>query len=56
MFPTFPDDPEGFPLGVTEGRGITEFDPLTLASTFDPAFLAANGGTAASAMAALQLG
>ena len=55
VYPTFPDDPEGLPLGVTEGRAFTVFD-LTLASTFDPAFLAANGGTAASAMAALQVG
>ena len=55
MYPTFPDDPEGLPLGVTEGGAFTVFD-LTLASTFDPAFLAANGGTAANATAALQLG
>jgi len=49
--PTFP----GFPLGVTSGTYSNTFD-LTLLSSFNPAFVAANGGTAASAEAALASG
>jgi hypothetical protein len=46
--PTFPN----FPLGVTSGTFDMTFD-MTLASSFNPAFVTANGGTAASAFAAL---
>ena len=46
--PTFP----GFPAGVTAGAYDQTFD-LTLASSFNPAFITANGGTVASARAAL---
>lgn len=46
--PTFP----GFPLGVTSGDYDNTFD-TTLLSTYNPAFVAANGGTAAGAEAAL---
>ena len=46
--PTFP----GFPLGVTSGTYDHTFD-LTQASTYNPAFVTANGGTVASAEAAL---
>lgn len=47
--PTF----SGFPLGVTSGTyGPTLFDLLST-STYNPAFITANGGTAASAEAAL---
>src|SRR5439155_25683639 len=42
----------GFPLGVTSGTYDHTLD-LTLASSFNPAFITANGGTAASAEAAL---
>ena len=42
--PTFP----GFPLGVTSGTYLQTFD-LTLASTYNPAFIAAHGGTVESA-------
>lgn len=38
--PTFP----GFPLGVTSGTYTQTFD-LTLASTYNPAFITARGGT-----------
>src|SRR5215204_7496320 len=38
--PTFP----GFPLGVTTGTYLMTFD-LTLASTYNPAFITAHGGT-----------
>lgn len=41
----------GFPLGVTAGTYDQTFD-LMLASTYNPAFIAGNGGTAASASAA----
>ena len=42
-----------FPLGVTSGvMPVTLFD-LTLASSFNPAYVTAQGGTAASAEAAL---
>lgn len=49
--PTFPD----FPLGVTSGSYMNTLD-LTLASSFNPAFIASNGGTPASAEAALAAG
>jgi CHRD domain/PEP-CTERM motif len=45
----------GFPLGVTSGTMDNTFD-LTLASSWNPAFIAANGGTTASAEAALFMG
>lgn len=45
----------GFPLGVTSGTMDNVFD-LTLASSWNPAFVTANGGTTASAEAALILG
>jgi len=46
--PTFP----GFPLGVTAGTYDNLFD-LLAASTYNSAFVTANGGTTASAEAAL---
>jgi hypothetical protein len=46
--PNFP----GFPLGVTSGSYSNQFD-LTLASSWNPTFITNNGGTAASAEAAL---
>jgi hypothetical protein len=46
--PTF----AGFPLGVTSGSYSNILD-LTLASSYNPAFVSANGGTTASAEAAL---
>lgn len=49
--PTFPN----FPLGVTSGTYMGVLD-LTLASSFNPAFVTANGGTEASAEAALAAG
>ena len=49
--PTFP----GFPLGVTTGTYLMSFD-LTSASTYNPAFIAANGGTVAGAQAAFITG
>lgn len=49
--PTFP----GFPTGVTTGVFLQTFD-LTLASSFNPAFITANGGTVASARAAFIAG
>lgn len=45
----------GFPLGVTSGSMDNTFD-LTLASSWNPAFVTNNGGTFASAEAALILG
>jgi hypothetical protein len=45
----------GFPLGVTSGSYSMIFD-MTLASTWNPAFITANGGTAAGAEAALLTG
>jgi len=42
----------GFPLGVTSGTYDQLFD-TSLASTYNPAFVTANGGTAAGAEAAL---
>ena len=49
--PTFP----GFPLGVTSGSYVHTLD-LTLGSSFNPAFVASNGGTDAAAEAALAAG
>lgn len=49
--PTFP----GFPAGVTLGLYSQVFD-TTLTTSFNPAFITANGGTVASAEAALSLG
>jgi CHRD domain/PEP-CTERM motif len=49
--PTFP----GFPLGVTTGTYLMTFD-LTAASTYNPAFITANGGTVSGAMAAFVAG
>ncbi|HEY0729111.1 MAG TPA: CHRD domain-containing protein [Pyrinomonadaceae bacterium] len=49
--PTFP----GFPLGVTTGTYLMSFD-LTSASTYNPAFIAAHGGTVAGAQAAFIAG
>jgi hypothetical protein len=48
--PTF----AGFPLGVTSGSYDLTLD-LTQASSYNPAFVTANGGTLASAEAALLL-
>jgi len=45
----------GFPLGVTSGTFDNTFD-LTLASSWNPAFISANGGTPATAEAALLAG
>jgi hypothetical protein len=42
----------GFPQGVTSGSYDRTFD-MTLSSSFNPAFVAAHGGTVASAEAAL---
>jgi hypothetical protein len=49
--PTFPN----FPLGVTSGTYDQTFD-LTLSSSYNPAFVTANGGTVAAAEAALLAG
>jgi CHRD domain len=49
--PTF----SGFPLGVTAGTYSQSFD-LTLAGSFNPAYVTASGGTAAGAEAALVAG
>ncbi len=49
--PTF----TGFPLGVTAGTYLQTFD-LTLAATYSPAFIAANGGTVPQAQAAFIAG
>jgi len=49
--PTFP----GFPTGVTSGNYDMTFD-LLAGATWNPAFIAANGGTAAGAAAALIAG
>jgi hypothetical protein len=45
----------GFPLGVTSGSYSNTLD-LTLATSYNPAFVTANGGTTASAEAALIAG
>jgi hypothetical protein len=50
--PTFP----GFPLGVTAGGYISAVFDLTMTSSYNPAFITANGGTAATAEAALIAG
>jgi hypothetical protein len=42
----------GFPIGVTSGTYINTLD-LTLASSYNPAYITANGGTTATAEAAL---
>jgi CHRD domain-containing protein/PEP-CTERM motif-containing protein len=49
--PTFP----GFPLGVTTGTYLMTFD-LTVASSYNPAFITAHGGTVAGAQAAFIAG
>ena len=49
--PTFP----GFPLGVTNGSYSQSFD-MTLASSYNPAFVTLEGGTVAGAEAALFAG
>src|SRR5262249_1322826 len=49
--PTF----AGFPLGVTAGTYDNTLD-LTLASSYNPSFITANGGTTASAELALAGG
>jgi hypothetical protein len=49
--PTF----AGFPLGVTSGTYMNTLD-LTLASSYNPAFVTANGGTPASAEVVLLAG
>lgn len=49
--PTFP----GFPSGVTSGSYTHTFD-LTLASSYNPAFITANGGTVEGARLALLNG
>jgi hypothetical protein len=49
--PTF----AGFPLGVTSGTYDNTLD-LTMASSYNPAFVTANGGTPASSEAALLAG
>jgi hypothetical protein len=49
--PTF----QNFPLGVTSGSYSRVLD-LTLARSWNPAFIAANGGTTASAEAVLAAG
>jgi hypothetical protein len=45
----------GFPLGVTAGTYHNTFD-LTMASSWNPAFIGANGGTPGTAEAALTSG
>jgi len=49
--PSFP----GFPLGVTSGTYDHIFD-MTLASSYNPAFITAEGGTIAGAFNALAFG
>jgi hypothetical protein len=51
MVPTF----STFPLGVTSGSFTQTFD-MTQASSYNPAFVTANGGTVAGAEAALLAG
>ena len=46
--PTFP----GFPSGVTSGNYVQTLD-MTLATSYNPAFITANGGTVSGAEAAL---
>jgi hypothetical protein len=50
--PSFP----GFPLGVTSGNFNNQLFSLTNVAFYNPAFVTANGGTAASAEAALLAG
>ena len=50
--PTFP----GFPAGVTAGFYVSPVFDLTAASSYNPAFITANGGTVATAEAALIAG
>jgi hypothetical protein len=50
--PTFP----GFPLGVTAGGYISPVFDLTMASSYNSAFITAHGGTVATAEAALIMG
>ena len=45
----------GFPIGVTAGTYINTLD-LTLASSYNPAYVTANGGSTATAEAALLAG
>ena len=49
--PSFP----GFPTGVTSGSYAMSFD-MTQASSWNPAFITANGGTVSSAFAAFATG
>jgi hypothetical protein len=49
--PTFP----GFPAGVTSGSYMETFD-MKLATSYNPAFITANGGTADSAYSVLLAG
>ena len=49
--PTF----AGFPLGVTSGTYVNTLN-MTLSSSYNPAFITANGGTVASAEAAFAAG
>ena len=51
IVPTFP----GFPSGVTSGSYLQSFD-LSLASSYNPAFITANGGGVPAAQAALLAG
>ena len=51
QIPTFPD----FPAGVTSGAYDRTFD-MSLLSSYNPDFVSANGGTAASAFDALVAG
>lgn len=51
QLPSFP----GFPTGVTSGSYDQTFD-LTLASSYNPAFITASGGTVSDALNALILG
>ncbi len=49
---TYPGTFPGFPMGVTSGSFDATFD-MSLSGSYTGAFLSANGGTAASAQAAL---
>lgn len=49
--PSFP----GFPVGVTAGTYLQTFD-MSLASSYNPAFISASGGTVAASNAALFAG
>jgi hypothetical protein len=52
QLPTFP----GFPLGVTSGIYSSDVFNTLSTATWNPAFITANGGTAAGAEAALAAG